>query len=333
MKTLRATAAAILIGAAGAGAGPTLINYQGRLLSAGGVPANTNIAVQVRLYDGAAGAQIFQETVGTVAVQNGMYSFSFGTNADALSSALTNTEVWLGLQVGAEELSPRQHLLCVPYALWADRVPNVYIATNAEETTYAGFDAHVEGYQCSTAFGYQPFAANYGSAFGDGASAVNFGTAMGYFSHADGYGLCVGANGNGDDSGVAVGYWAQGSEGGVSVGYYATATNSGVAVGCQAQGSQGNVALGAYTETLLGSNRTAVGYAVTNELDNTTVVRGNLYLDGADGIFTRPTFGTGGTGAWHRVAGGWSGNVTNLFGGVTQVLYYASGVLTNVVRR
>ncbi len=46
---------------------------------------------------------------------------------------------------------------------------------------------------------------------------------------------------------------------------------------------------------IAGTNRIAIGSFASNTVDNSILVRGTLYLDGATGIYTRATFGTG---AW-----------------------------------
>ena len=59
---------------------PSLINYQGRLSDGSGNPVTGNRTMAVRLYDAASGGNLtYAETIGTVAVTNGTYSFRFGS--------------------------------------------------------------------------------------------------------------------------------------------------------------------------------------------------------------------------------------------------------------
>jgi len=59
---------------------PNLINYQGRLADAQGNPVSGNRTMAVRVYDAPTGGNMtYEETVGTVAVANGTYSFRFGS--------------------------------------------------------------------------------------------------------------------------------------------------------------------------------------------------------------------------------------------------------------
>ncbi|MCE9612788.1 MAG: hypothetical protein K8T26_00840 [Lentisphaerae bacterium] len=99
---------------------PTQMNYQGRLLDGGGNPVSSNVIISVAVFGQASGgAALYGEGIGTVPVQNGLYSFSFGTNAAGIASALTNASCWLELVVNGETLAPRQRLLASPYAVRA----------------------------------------------------------------------------------------------------------------------------------------------------------------------------------------------------------------------
>jgi hypothetical protein len=57
---------------------PSLINYQGRLTDAQGNPVTGNRTMAVQVYDAPVGGNMtYEETIGTVAVRNGTYSFRF----------------------------------------------------------------------------------------------------------------------------------------------------------------------------------------------------------------------------------------------------------------
>lgn len=59
---------------------PSLINYQGRLTDAQGNPVTGNRTMAVRIYDAPIGGNMtYEESIGTVAVANGLYSFQFGS--------------------------------------------------------------------------------------------------------------------------------------------------------------------------------------------------------------------------------------------------------------
>ena len=67
---------------------PSLINYQGRLTDGSGNTVSGNRTMAVRLYDAATGGNMtYAETLGTVGVTNGTYSFRFGSCGSVVVSA------------------------------------------------------------------------------------------------------------------------------------------------------------------------------------------------------------------------------------------------------
>jgi formylglycine-generating enzyme required for sulfatase activity len=73
----------------------------------------------VRLYNAATGGNLtYAETIGTVAVRNGTYSFSFGASGNGVATVL-NGQDYLALSVNGTEETTRTRLLAVPYALKA----------------------------------------------------------------------------------------------------------------------------------------------------------------------------------------------------------------------
>ena len=96
---------------------PSLINYQGRLTDAQGQPVTGNRTMAVRIYDAASGGNMtYEETLGTVAVGNGTYSFQFGASGNGVVTVLSGLD-YLALSVNGTEESTRTRLLAVPYAL------------------------------------------------------------------------------------------------------------------------------------------------------------------------------------------------------------------------
>ena len=96
---------------------PSLINYQGRLTDAQGQPVTGNRTMAVRIYDAAsAGNMTYEESIGTVAVGNGTYSFQFGASGNGVVTVLSGQD-YLALSVNGTEESTRTRLLAVPYAL------------------------------------------------------------------------------------------------------------------------------------------------------------------------------------------------------------------------
>jgi sulfatase modifying factor 1 len=67
---------------------PSLINYQGRLTDAQGQPVTGNRTMAVRVYDAPTGGNMtYEETIGTVEVRNGTYSFRFGSYGSGMIGA------------------------------------------------------------------------------------------------------------------------------------------------------------------------------------------------------------------------------------------------------
>jgi hypothetical protein len=98
-----------------------LFSYQGRLLGSDGQPVNESVTMAINIHTSStAGTAVYSESVGSTLVQNGIYSFSYGTNVAALRLALGTEESWLELVINSTPLSPRQRLHYTPYAVSLD---------------------------------------------------------------------------------------------------------------------------------------------------------------------------------------------------------------------
>jgi formylglycine-generating enzyme required for sulfatase activity len=101
---------------------PNLINYQGRLTDGNGNPVTGEKRMMVRVYDAPAGGNLtYEESVGTVSVTNGTYSFQFGDEGDGIIGVLVGFSDYLALVVDGVEEAMRTRLLAVPYALKANQ--------------------------------------------------------------------------------------------------------------------------------------------------------------------------------------------------------------------
>ncbi len=145
--------------------------------------------------------------------------------------------------------------------------------------------------------GYESQGTSNGVAVGAQALGREFGTAVGRSASAVNYGVAAGASAYGVDRGVAVGLNTYGNVEGVAVGAYAFGNFGGIAIGPWSRGVETNIAIGlaANASPLLLNNREriAIGHNVTNEVDNSIRVRGDLYLDGGLNIYMRAPFGVG----------------------------------------
>ena len=179
--------------------------------------------------------------------------------------------------------------------------------------------------QNGTALGYQAVATNDGVAAGLGARGNNQSVGLGRSANAATQSVAAGYSASARENGVAVGWRAAGHTnsatlghaatgrwssvavggsalaltGGVAVGSSAQAIRYGIAIGNSAQASVSNVAIGVgaiatnSSASPLGP-RVAIGALVNNDVDGTTRLRGNLFLEESDGFIRyRATLGSG----------------------------------------
>lgn len=153
-------------------------------------------------------------------------------------------------------------------------------------------------------------------------------TSIGVLADGASDGVAVGYNSDGSDKGVAVGYDAYAISKGTAIGYLATASDWGTAIGYAASVDMltYGIAIGASAQATA-DNAIAIGYNTKNDITNTVRLRGMLYLDGGNNIYTRDTFGTG---TWTPLVSGYTGVVTNFDGSATQLLHYTNGLLKAV---
>ena len=129
---------------------PSLINYQGRLTDGSGNPVSGNRTMAVSLYDAATGGNMtYEETIGTVGVANGTYSFQFGASGNGIVSVLSGQD-FLALTVNGTEESTRTRLLAVPFALKAKESADTQML-NSQVTSLNGTMAGLSASQTTLA--------------------------------------------------------------------------------------------------------------------------------------------------------------------------------------
>lgn len=114
---------------------PTQINYRGRLFESGS-PVTGTRSFEFRIFDAAVGgAQLWTSGTVNLAVNQGLYNYTLGTNPALPSAVFTNDLLYLEVRVAGTPLSPRERLVAVPYAARARMVrgTNVFPAAG-----YAG---------------------------------------------------------------------------------------------------------------------------------------------------------------------------------------------------
>lgn len=116
---------------------PSLVNYQGRLLDAGGHPRSGNVSIALSVHTAATGgSQVYAETLNPVPVNNGLFSLQFG-GQPGFATALANPEAWLEVRVDGVQAGPRSRLVAVPYAIKAGSVEGTVVAANNASPTPA----------------------------------------------------------------------------------------------------------------------------------------------------------------------------------------------------
>jgi Phage Tail Collar Domain len=96
---------------------PTSISYQGTMVDKSGVPVTGSKSVSFALYSTTGGATSFWNETHPVTVTNGQFSAQLGS-ITPLDAGKFSGKTYLGLKVGSDpEMTPRQQLVSVPYAM------------------------------------------------------------------------------------------------------------------------------------------------------------------------------------------------------------------------
>jgi hypothetical protein len=134
-----------------AASAPNIVNYQGRVLNANGIPVtDTSISMIFELYTAVSGgscvwsnssATCASATSRSVTLTDGLFSEALGDTASsyaAIGDSIfgDNAALFLQVTIGGEVLSPRKQLVAAPYALNSDTVDGLD-ADNDGSTTAA----------------------------------------------------------------------------------------------------------------------------------------------------------------------------------------------------
>ena len=117
-----------------AGDSTTTISYQGRLADSSGNPVTTSgVGMQFRLYNtDTGGSPLWEESHTAVPAEDGLFHVLLGsTNPIPVSLLASNSTLWLGITVGSDsEMTPREQIASVPYAMIASTVADGSVTTS-----------------------------------------------------------------------------------------------------------------------------------------------------------------------------------------------------------
>jgi microcystin-dependent protein len=121
MRASSIALAVLLVPALASAQVPPGLTYQGRLLNADGTPATGTVTMGFALFDTQAATAAVWSEQQSVALVDGFYSLTLGTETPLSEVQFTGTERWLEITVNGNTLSPRARIESIPYALMSIR--------------------------------------------------------------------------------------------------------------------------------------------------------------------------------------------------------------------
>ncbi|MEN6626798.1 MAG: hypothetical protein ABFD69_11300 [Candidatus Sumerlaeia bacterium] len=120
-------------------AGPGLIQYQGRLTDAAGNPVTTPVVVTFTFWSAASGgSQLggYYDTDGVTPDAQGLYSTMIGDEPGTKipDAIFSSPQVWLNVNVGGENLSPRKQIVAAGYAFRSNWATTATTALASQDT-------------------------------------------------------------------------------------------------------------------------------------------------------------------------------------------------------
>ncbi len=294
---------------------PKTVHYQGYLTNTSGNPLTTTLDIQTEIFDiSSGGTAVYTETHSSVSVNKGQFDLTLGagtSSGDWATDVDFMNALWLQMTIDPtgvpETLHPRVPLLPAPYARVAMEVPDSALSDNvsllgqtieSSEITdltitndiAVGINATLQNAAYNIAIGTDTRASKGNQGYGDGVGGI----AIGYSATARYARPGEGANSSGWESPSA--------KSGIAIGGSADGDYGGIAIGHEADGQYRNISIGHKASSYSGYGRITIGNDITNRNNDSIMVRGNLFLDGAPSrtvgsvtgrIFHRDTAGTG----------------------------------------
>lgn len=125
----------VLMAAPAFGSVPISMTQQGKLVDADGEPMTGTQSLEFAIYDAPqAGAVLWSDVIDEDLGDDGVYTVTLGDEAQPIDAdlLLAEEQLYLGLTVGDEEMSPRLELTSVPFAAVAQRAEYADYAGSAE---------------------------------------------------------------------------------------------------------------------------------------------------------------------------------------------------------
>jgi len=117
---------AFLLWAAGAGAIPQEINYQGKLTDPSGKPLTESQSIVFTIYDTDEGGTDLWTETRTVPVSKGIFNVILGEKTPIPTEVFNGDERWLGIKVGSDaEMTPRAKIVSVGNAFHANTADSI----------------------------------------------------------------------------------------------------------------------------------------------------------------------------------------------------------------
>ncbi|MDY0150478.1 MAG: hypothetical protein RBT03_10395 [Kiritimatiellia bacterium] len=195
--------------------------------------------------------------------------------------------VWFSSDaVTFDEMLPAQRFLSAPYAINADLLDGLHAADIIALSTN-GYSEVDPVFSASAAFGVTS------------GGIANWNTAHGWGNHALAGYLTSYTETDPIWSAASTGYYQRTESDARYVEVTGDTMTGALAIDDIASGtlkldsSQTNIALGSAASAMGGTERIAIGHNVTNVMDNTARLRGEVYMDGGMAVYGRSPFGAG----------------------------------------
>lgn len=137
---------------------PGVIAYQGTLLDASQQPVNDTVNITFRFYDDPSAGNLLWEEQQEVTVSGGLFNANLGSLNPISSTVWDADQVYLGIQVsGDSEMTPREIIGNVPYAMSVDRIPSKLLGYDSIDENVIVSESNLVNWQPVKGFNDQDY--------------------------------------------------------------------------------------------------------------------------------------------------------------------------------